>query len=340
MPIGSYAALGDGRTVALVAADGRVDWWSLPRMDAPPGFAALVDPSRGGYIEMTPEEPFEVSRRYADGTNVLETTFHTRAGSARLTDALAVGRSGPLPWSELIRRVEGLEGSICLRWRVVPGERFGMSRPWIQRSGAGTVVHIGDQLLAIRSFGLGEPDIDGGAVEGRCCTSPSSRGLLAIATTDDEPVPLLSQSLVEDHLRLTVQRWREWSSSIDYEGPWAEPVRRSALALKLLLYTPTGAIAAAPTTSLPERLGGDRNWDYRYMWIRDSSFALDALISLNLAEEAHAAISWLISVARRHGSNLRVFYGLDGRIPNEESELDVPGYRGSRPVRAGNSAVG
>ncbi len=337
--IEDYAALGDGRTVALVAGDGRIDWWPIPAMDAPPAFAALLDPHGGGHLTLAPTVPFTASRRYLPQTNVLETVFQTEHGSVRITDLLAVGAAGPLPWEELLRRVEGIDGQVPMSWEVAPGSRFGSARPWTDVTDRATVIHLGDQHLGVSCFDIGEPQTSLRGVTGTFSATPGSTGLLAVTSSDSEPLFLPRRGDFDLHLHRTIDRWREWSSHVDHEGPWREAVLRSALALKLLLYSPTGAIAAAPTTSLPERIGGDKNWDYRYMWVRDSAFTLDALINLGLHEEVQGAMSYLLDVVRQSTPDLHVFYTLDGQIPQSQLELDAPGYRHSVPVRSGNGAA-
>lgn len=339
VPIASYAALGDGRTVALVAEDGRIDWWPLPTLDAPPGFAAIVDPPSGGYVELTPEGPATVERRYLPDTNVLETTFTSASGTVRVVDALAVGRSGRLPWSELIRQVEGVEGSVALRWAVRPGSRFETVRPWTEQKRGVVLLHAGDQTLAVRAYDAGELEVDGHGVGGRFTTSPGSRSLVAISSSNGAPVFASSCGDLEAHLAVTLDRWQEWSRSVHYEGRWSDAVRRSALALKLLHFADTGAVAAAATTSLPERIGGDKNWDYRYMWVRDTSFTADAFLGLRMHEEIQSVVNLLLDAVGRTRPGLEIFYKLDGSTPESERELRAPGYRGSRPVRSGNGAA-
>ena len=338
VPISSYAALGDGRTVVLVAGDGRIDWWPLPTMDSPPGFAALLDAESGGSISLAPVSDFTVKRRYLEDTNVLETVFTTSTGSVRLIDTLCVGHGGRLPWTELVRSVEGLDGEVEMGWTVAPGTRFDSARPWAEFKRGTVMVHLGDQRLAVVSYDAGEPQTTLHQVKGGFTSRPGRRSLLVITSSDRSPVFLSERDEIESRVELTEHRWREWARTVRYDGEWPHQVRRSAIALKLLLYAPTGAIAAAPTTSLPERIGGDKNWDYRYAWIRDSSFTADALISLRLHEEVQAGVSWLLSTLERTAPNLHVFYKLDGRTADGEQILPAPGYKGSTPVRSGNGA--
>jgi GH15 family glucan-1,4-alpha-glucosidase len=340
LPIGSYAALGDGRTVALVGADGRIDWWPLPTLDAPPVFAAILDPGDGGSLGLAPTEPFTMRRRYLTGTNVLESVFTTGSGQVRVVDALSVGRGGRLPRTQLVRRVEGVRGSVPMEWDVRPGDRFGSVRPWTETKRGALLMHVGDQHLAVRPFDMGETQVGGHAASGAFETAPGSGHVLGISASDSAPVFAVSRAGLEASLELTEHRWREWSASVAYEGPWDDVVRRSALALKLTIFSDSGAVAAAATTSMPERIGGDKNWDYRYMWVRDTSFAADALLALELHDEVQAVVNWLLGTLDRTAPDVHVFYKLDGSVPDIEHDLTAPGYRGSRPVRSGNGAAG
>lgn len=345
-PIADYAVLGDGRTVALVARDGRVDWWPVPTIDAPPVCAAILDPSRGGHVLVAPEGDFSVERRYVEDTNVLETTYRTGSGTVRVTASLNVGSAGRLPWSELAFRVEGLSGSVPMRWEVTPGDRFGTASPWATVERGRPVLRVGDQSLAVIAEGVGEAEMGTHGVCGRWTAEPSPAGdregaparmLLGVVVTDAEPLYLPSPAYVDHRIDRTVESWHRWTGLLADAGRWNPSVRRSALALKTLLAEETGAIAAAATTSLPEGIGGPKNWDYRYAWVRDSSFTLDAFIRLDLHEEVQGAVSWLLDAIRRN--DLQIFYALDGGTPSGEVEIDVPGYRDSRPVRSGNGAA-
>lgn len=337
--IEDYAALGDGRTVALLARDGRVDWWPLPTIDAPPAFAAILDPVHGGYTALAPSDAaFTATRRYLPDTNVLETTFRTAAGVVRVCDALTLGGSGPLPWGELVRRVEGVEGHVALSWTVAPGTRLQTAQPWTEIADGTVTVHLADQHLGVRCFDVGEWSATDHSVSGGFTTSPGSRGLLAVTSVDSAPLYLPARDELEHHFDRTVARWEEWSAAIRYDDRWVTAVKRSALVLKMLQSSATGAIAAAPTTSLPEKVGGQKNWDYRYMWVRDSSYTVDAFMELGLHEEVQSAVTFLLDVIRQSAPDLHVFYTLGGDVADTEETVEVPGYRGSTPVRAGNRA--
>jgi GH15 family glucan-1,4-alpha-glucosidase len=339
-PIESYAAIGDGRTVALVAADGRIDWWPVPALDADATFAAILDAECGGHIELAPTGAYETTRRYLPDTNILETTFTTEDGVVRVTDCLPFGRSGRLAWSELARRVDAVSGAVEMRWTVTPGTQLATAQPWIADRSDALIIRVSEDQLVLRHFDIGEPDNDGHRVTATFTARPGRPGLLAILGATDAPLFLADRDELESHFPITEQRWHEWAAAIHYDGPWRDEVRRSALALRLLQYVPTGAVAAAPTTSLPEVIGGAKNWDYRFMWVRDCAFTIDALLTLRLHDEAQAAVQWMLGALRRTEPDLHVFYRLDGTPPSDPIHYpDVPGYRGSAPVRIGNDAA-
>ncbi|HVT21303.1 MAG TPA: glycoside hydrolase family 15 protein [Mycobacteriales bacterium] len=339
-PIESYAAIGDGRSVALVSTDGRIDWWPVPALDAAPTFAALLDPVRGGYIALEPVQPYETTRRYLPDTNVVETTFTTESGEVRITDCLPYGRSGRLAWSELARRIEGVTGEVEMRWEVVPGTQLASAEPWIAERQDALIIRVSEDQLVLRHFDVGTPTCDGHRASATFTAVPGHTALLAVIGTTDAPVFLADRKELDGHFPITERRWQEWASAIDYAGPWEEAVRRSALALRMLQYVPTGAVAAAPTTSLPEVVGGEKNWDYRFMWVRDCAFTIDAFLALRLHDEAQAAVQWMLGALRRTEPSLHVFYRLDGSPSDGTIDLpDVPGYRHSAPVRSGNLAA-
>ncbi|WP_366146421.1 glycoside hydrolase family 15 protein [uncultured Pseudokineococcus sp.] len=335
----SYAAIGDGRTVALVARDGRIDWLPLPDMDSEPVFAALLDARNGGHVSLAPTEPFTVSRSYVEHTNVLATTFTTASGSARVTDALNTGIAGRLPWAELARRVEGLEGEVRLRAEISPGTCLGTASPWVQRSAHASVLRVDGLTMSVISSGEVRREDHDQHVEVEYVTSPGSRHLLGLVATEREPLFVPTADDLDAGLDRTIENWSRWTTDFYWDGPWDEAVRRSALALKLLLHSPSGAIVAAPTMALPESPAGGKNWDYRFAWVRDTAYTLRSLFRFGLREETHGAISWLLATVREHGPEPQIFYTLSGDLPPGEAERDVPGWRGVGPVTSGNGAA-
>ena len=337
-PIRDYAAIGDGRTVALVAADGSVDWLALPTIGSPAVFAGLLDAERGGRFTLAPDEPFEVKRRYLPATNVLETRFRTNGGAVRVTDAVMLQDGGLLPWFELARKIECTSGKVPLHWEVRPGFDFGREKSVLGRRNGAPVLGNGRTLLAVRSFAAGDPIDAGGAIAGRCTLTEGDTALLCLISVDNEPLPLPERREVETRFGGTCEAWRRWADGACYNGAHRKAVIRSALALKLLIYAPSGAITAAPTIGLPERIGGDKNYDYRYAWVRDTAFMLDVLIRLGYREQVHESLSWLLDATNRSHPRLQPMYTLSGGVPDAETELPLPGYRGSHPVRRGNRA--
>ena len=335
-PLGDYSGIGDGRSVALVALDGSIDWWPLPDLDSPPAFGALLDPAGGGAIRLAPSDPYTVLRRYVEDTNVVETVFTTSSGSVRVTDSLNSGVAGRLPWAELARRIDGLSGAVRMQWSVAPGTALGTLSPWADEDG---MLHLDDLTIGVRADGLA-PELGTADLSGELTTSVGSRSLLGVVATHREPLRIPTAAEIDGRLDRTVAAWRDWSANFRWDGPWEAEVRRSALALKLLIFSPAGSIAAAATTSLPERIGGDKNWDYRYTWVRDTAYTLDAFVRCGMAEEVHASVAWLLDAIERNGPVLRPFYTLDGHRPGGSQERDVPGYKGSRPVTDGNRAAG
>lgn len=339
-PLRDYACIGDGRTVALVARDGSVDWWPLPRLDSPPAVAAILDPEHGGHLTLAPDQPYTVERAYMPDTNVLVTTYTTDRGQVRVTDAMNVGAAGLLPWAELVRRIEGIDGKVPMTWSIESGNRFGTASAWTQFEGGGPVVHLDDEMIGVRLLDAGKPELTLRGAHGRFQTEPGSRSVVAFVATADEPLFLPEAEDADDRLDRTIESWKSWTGEFKWDDDRRAVALRSALALKLLINSPNGAITAAATTSLPERIGGPKNWDYRYAWIRDLSFTVDALMRAKLNEEAHQAVSWLLHAIKLNGTDLKVFYSLDGETGTSTTELPVPGYRQSQPVRAGNGAAG
>ncbi|MBC8129339.1 MAG: glycoside hydrolase family 15 protein [Rhizobiaceae bacterium] len=338
LPLNGYAALGDGRSVALSGADGSIDWWCVPNIDSPPLFDRILDAEDGGRFSIIPDEPFEVERRYREGSNVHETIFTTMSGRAMLTESMNSGSAGRLPWCELARRVEGLSGTVRFAVEIRFGTRAGTCSPYLVPNRNGTVFHAGSVLgLIRRSSGVVVDREDDLVFRASIAVGSGDRQLVAIVGGDDEPLVVPTIEEIDQRIDVSDREWRDWSERIGYDGPHRETVLRSALALKLLLYSPSGAIAAAATTSLPERIGGPKNYDYRFAWVRDAGYTIKAFLEVGADAEAKAAFTWLIKRIAEHAA--RVFYTLDGALPPEVREVDLPGYRGSRPIRVGNEAA-
>jgi GH15 family glucan-1,4-alpha-glucosidase len=323
----------------LVACDGSVDWLPLPDLDSASVFAAVVDANRGGRLSLAPEAPFRTRRRYVPETNVLETTFATDRGTVRVTDAMTLPNRTLGPFRELARRVEGIAGRVPMGWRVEPRFGYASRSTRIDRRGGVPRAVGGQDALAVMSFDAGEPELEHDAITGRFEAGEGTRALISVVVAHQEPLVLPARDEVEARLDETVMTWKRWAAERSYDGPWREAVIRSALALKLLVFAPSGAVAAAATTSLPEEVGGERNWDYRFSWIRDSAVTLDAFLRLGCSREAHAYFWWLMHASQLNRPRLQVLYRLDGGCNAAEAELGLAGYRGSRPVRIGNAAV-
>jgi GH15 family glucan-1,4-alpha-glucosidase len=339
LPIRDYAAIGDGRTVALVGRDGAVDWLCLPDLDSPSVFAALVDEEHGGGFALEPTVAYESERRYLPDSNVLQTTFKTATGTVRVTDALTLPGGGLSPYRELARRVEGVSGQVPMRWSFEPRLAYaakGGGR--LTLHGGVPIAASGRDAVSVLSWDAGEVDVSANAVAGSFQSAVGRSSLLVLSAAHQEPLVFPTRDDVERRLAETERRWRSWTQEREYDGPWRDAVVRSALALKLLVFAPSGAIAAAATTSLPEEIGGSRNWDYRFSWPRDAAFTLQALLSLGCGGEARAFFFWLLHASQLTHPRLQVLYRLNGRAEANEKELLLAGYRGSRPVRIGNGA--
>jgi GH15 family glucan-1,4-alpha-glucosidase len=311
----------------------------LPDLDSPSTFAAILDADVGGRFELAPDGRYEAERRYVPDTNVLETTFRTPEGAVRVTDAMAVSTNGLAPAREVLRRIEGLSGRVSMRFRVEP--RFGYSG-WetrIETRGGIPVATAGADAIAICSWSAGQPRCSSNSIEGSFVLEQGELAMIVAATAHQEPLVFPSRAGAEEHLTEALAVWRRWTARRTYEGHWREAVLRSALALKLLVFSPSGAIAAAATTSLPEAIGGERNWDYRFCWVRDAAFTLNAFLQIGCHAEADAFFWWLMHASQLTRPRLAVLYELAGDTSAREDVLPLAGYRGSSPVRVGNAAA-
>jgi GH15 family glucan-1,4-alpha-glucosidase len=333
--IEDYALIGDLRTTALVGRNGSIDWLCLPRTDSAACFASLLGGEEHGRWLVCPSGPVrQVSRRYREGTLILETDFETDTGAARVIDFMPVCTGGA---PQLVRIVEGLRGTVPMRTQFIARLDYGALIPWVERTpdgilalGGPNALHLstpvalrGEQLTTVADFTVRE----GGRERFSLTWSPSYGEVPPVEDPDSA-------------LARTDAWWRAWSSRCTYAGEWRDEVMRSLITLKALTDQETGAIVAAPTTSLPEDLGGVRNWDYRYCWLRDAVLTIDALLEGGYVEEALAFGQWALRAGAGDASKLQIMYGTQGQRHLDELELDwLPGYEGSKPVRVGNAAA-
>jgi GH15 family glucan-1,4-alpha-glucosidase len=349
LPVADYGLLADCNSAALLAKDGSIDWLCLPAYDSPAVFARVLDPDAGHWA-IAPTGGFSAQRRYLPGTLVIETTFTTDTGVARLVDAMAfapgqrgheLGRGAP---HEVLRLVEGVEGSVELTMELAPRPEYGLVKPLFRMEDGGGRTFGGPCQIAVSS---GVPaTIDDATMRASFTLGAGERVAFALhwAAVESGRPQACPPERVAARIDDTVEAWRSWEAEHDiYEGPHRELVRLSARVLKGLTYRPTGAIVAAPTTSLPETVGGERNWDYRYSWIRDSSLTLEALYIGACTDEAEEFVSFMTSSAggRAGEGSLQIMYGIRGEHDLTERELPhLRGWRDSRPVRIGNGAWG
>ncbi|MFD4245699.1 glycoside hydrolase family 15 protein [Streptomyces sp. NPDC058525] len=345
-PIADYALLSDCHTAALVSRHGSVDWLCMPHFDSSSLFGRILGPQAGHWL-IRPAGPSTHSRRYLERTMVLETTFRTPTGTVTLTDALASGRSetghdlGLHAPHLLLRVAHCTEGRVALEMEFAPRPEYGLVRPRLTVVEGGLLCHGGPDTLGLCSpYPLEITDL------ARCApelhAGQSAGFALQYVPAGGNPT-IWSQPQILTHLEDTLAAWRAWSGEHQmYEGPWADLVGHSGRVLQSLTFQPTGAIVAAPTTSLPEEIGGVRNWDYRYAWVRDASFTLDALWVAACPFEAEQFFRWMAQAAAGdldHHQDLQIMFGIRGERDLSERELPhLPGWRDSRPVRTGNGA--
>jgi len=334
LPIESYALIGDTRTTALVGNDGSMDWLCVPRFDSPACFAALLGEPRHGRWLLAPSGPVQhTRRRYREGTLILETDFETATGAVRVIDCMPISKDH---CCSVVRIVEGLAGEVIMQMELIIRFEYGSVVPWVQRSGTNLSATAGPDTLELRTpMRTRGEDL-------------TTRAEFAVRLGERVPFVLshhpshlrAPRGLSAERLLAETQRWWQgWSARCTYTGPWREPVLRSLITLKALTYQPTGGIVAAPTTSLPEQLGGVRNWDYRYCWLRDANFTLVALLYAGYHDEAKAWRAWLLRAVAGQPQDLQILYGISGERRLPEAEIPwLPGYEGAAPVRIGNAA--
>jgi GH15 family glucan-1,4-alpha-glucosidase len=339
--INDYALIGDCRSAALISKHGSLDWLCWPHFSSPSLFGALLDDEKGGRFRIRPTSPaHSTKRRYLPDTNVLETTFHTRDGSVRVVDVMTIPDGPTLqPMREVLRLIEGVAGAVPMRIEIEPRPNYGRTGARLERraprswacSWDAECVHI-DTDVALTSEGMsliGESTVAAG--QRLWCSLTYTNGDIGVLA----PLGDAAQSRLDS----TARWWQEWSARSRYAGPYRDCVIRSALTLKLMTHALSGAVIAAPSTSLPEWIGADRNWDYRYCWLRDAALTMRALIGLGYIEESRAFLNWLLHATRLTWPRLQVLYDVYGRTELQESELHHwRGFRDSRPVRIGNGA--
>ncbi|MEU9669885.1 glycoside hydrolase family 15 protein [Streptomyces bobili] len=344
LPIADHGLIGDLRTVALVGTDGTIDWYCCPSFDAPSVFASLLDADRGGSFALAAAVTARTKQFYFPDTNVLITRFYTEDGVGEVQDFMPVTDNAlEVERHRLIRRVVCVRGTVPFRVRVAPRFHYGTASHTLRMSPDAAVFTCADTRLALTATVALEGD--GIDVRAEFKLGEGESAVFALDQIGDDITQRgCAHVEAEQQFTATVAYWRGWLRQSRYRGRWREMVHRSALTLKLLTYAPTGAIVAAPTTSLPEQLGGERNWDYRYAWIRDAAFCVYALLRLGFAGEAEAFITFLTAHIRPGQTNsagpLQIMYGIDGRTDLTESELThLEGHQGSAPVRIGNAAA-
>jgi GH15 family glucan-1,4-alpha-glucosidase len=333
--IEDYALIGDCQSAALVGRDGSIDWLCLPRFDSPACFAALLGTPQHGRWKVAPAEPFTAKRRYRPDTLILETEFETDTGAVALVDFMPV-RSAQ---ADLVRMVVGRRGRVAMEMEFILRFDYGASVPWVTRLGEGNglcAVSGPDKAVLCAPVPLDNRDM-----KTRACFEVEAGQTLSFVLTHgpshlEIPPPVdPSRALGE-----TERYWRDWAGRCTVTGPWAADVRRSLITLKALTYAPTGGIVAAPTTSLPERIGGVRNWDYRCCWLRDATLTLLALMYSGFHDEARAWREWLVRAVAGSPEQMQILYGIAGERRLPEWAIDwLPGYENSRPVRVGNAAA-
>jgi GH15 family glucan-1,4-alpha-glucosidase len=333
MRIEDYALIGDLHTAALVSREGSIDWLCLPRFDSAACFTALLgDEKHGRWLLAPAGEVRNVTRRYRDGTLVLETDFETDDGAVRVVDCMPIRTGAPV----VVRLVEGLRGTVKMRTELVARFDYGSTVPWVEQAVEGLTLLAGPNALYFRT--PIETRGEDFTTVGEFPVREGERVPFTLTWREShKPGPMAIDPLWA--VSATQAWWCDWSDRCAYSGRWRDEVLRSLIVLKALTYDPTGGIVAAPTTSLPELVGGERNWDYRFCWLRDASLTLEALMLGGYADEARAFAGWLLRATAGHPAQANIMYGIAGERLLPEQELSwLPGYEGSSPVRIGNAA--
>lgn len=332
--IEEYALIGDCETAALVGSNGSIDWLCWPDFSSPACFAALVGTKQNGRWLIAPRDGYKrITRRYRDHTLILETTFETESGFLLLTDFMPVRETH----SDIVRIVRCLDGKVAVQMELCVRYDYGRTTPWTgPREGNTWAAAAGPSVVYLRSQQKMSTE-DGIAAAAFTLRKGEQRSFVLTHARVDEPPP--RRISAQKALTQTVQFWERWCATSTNDGPWQAAVERSLITLKALTYRPTGGIIAAPTTSLPEHFGGDRNWDYRYCWLRDAAFTLESLLSVGYHEEAQAWQKWLLQAVGSDVKGMQIMYGMRGERHLPECELPwLCGYRDSQPVRMGNAA--
>ncbi|UCG83325.1 MAG: glycoside hydrolase family 15 protein, partial [Dehalococcoidia bacterium] len=337
--IGEYGLIGNSHTAALVSVDGSIDWCCLPRFDSPSTFAAILDDVKGGRFQIKPRAAFRSGQAYVPNTNVLQTTFGTNTGKVTVIDYMPCYRTarGKLTHpAEIYRIVNCSDGEMELEAIFIPRLDYARGKTIVRTTKHGVIAEKDTESVSLSSTIQFAIDSDIAVCSFKLHKDRSAEFVLHYGSNQHGSPAVYRPN---DKLERTMAYWRKKAEACDVSGPWREQIVRSYLALHLMLYTPTGAVIAAPTTSLPEEIGGGRNWDYRYTWLRDASLTLSAFFRLGHTDEGLGFFNWLVTLCDKCGAKAQILYDIDYEHPVDEQILEhLEGYKGSRPVRIGNGA--